>query len=86
MLRFERLKARNSGATTVTASRSCPELVTGHRVLDLYDVGAEVGELLRAERPGDDAREIEDADAGERGVRRDRAKLTRRRAAALIAL
>ena len=35
--------------------------------LDLDDVGAEVGELHRAERPGPHPRHVDDAQAGERG-------------------
>ena len=54
------------GAATVTAGRSRPDLVAGDRVLDLDHVGAEVGELLRAQRPGDDPREVEHADPLER--------------------
>src|SRR5512138_2906614 len=34
--------------------------------LDLHDVGAEFGEQLRAERPGDQCAELEYAQAGER--------------------
>src|SRR5215468_10176847 len=41
-------------------------IVAGAGPLDLYDVGAEVAEQLGAGRAGQDAREIEDAQAGER--------------------
>src|SRR4029079_12548303 len=55
-----------AGARTGAFAR----VVTAVGVLDLDDLGAHVREYLRAERPGDDAREVDDADAGERGTAR----------------
>ena len=37
--------------------------------LDLDDLGAEIAEQLAGERPGDERAELEDAQAGQRGVR-----------------
>ena len=51
------------GAHAVAAPGA--QVVAAAGPLDLHDVGAEVGHERRAIRPGDDAREIEDADTVE---------------------
>src|SRR5262249_37445008 len=43
-------------------------VVSGAGALDLDDTGPQVGEELAAERPGEDAGGVEDAQAGEGGV------------------
>src|SRR5262249_21957586 len=52
-------------------------VVAGAGALDLDHVGAQVGEVLRAPRPGEDTREVEDAQAAERTVLRARSGLGR---------
>ena len=46
-----------------------PSLVAAARRLHLDHLGAEVGQDRGAERPGEEARQVEDADAGERAHR-----------------
>src|SRR5262249_47777210 len=50
----------------VLVRREHAHVVADVRILELVDRGAEVGEDERAEGAGDEARKIEDADAGER--------------------
>ena len=64
MPRLLRLHAAN-GALMPSPPRRYAEVVAAARALHLDDVGAEVAEQHRAVRAGDDAREVEDADAVE---------------------
>jgi hypothetical protein len=41
----------------------CPQIITATRALDLDDIGAEVAEDLSAPRGGDDAAEVQNANA-----------------------
>ena len=54
------------------SARTCAlaGVVTAVGILDLDNLGAHVREDLRAERSGDDAREIDDANSGERWTAR----------------
>ena len=56
------IERRHGSGTVAEVAR----VVARPRVLDLDDVGAEVGEVERADRPGQQAREVEDAHAGKR--------------------
>src|SRR4029077_6382370 len=60
------VEGQEHGAAAVALGRAGAGLVAGDRVFDLDDVGAQVSELLRAQRAGDDAREIEHANTLER--------------------
>ena len=60
------VEARAVGADR---ARHLPRRVAGRR-LDLDDVGAEIGEHHRAERPGHHLGDVEDADALEARVER----------------
>src|SRR5262249_35898069 len=55
---------------TLVIGRSPPNVVPHAGVLDLDDVGAEVGEEQRAEAARQQAAEVEDADAVERELAR----------------
>ena len=48
------VERQERGPSLVAARRTGPQLVAGHRMLDLDHVGTEIGELLRAQRSGDD--------------------------------
>ena len=64
MLRLPRLTALKLGLSVPDGARHLPGGVAGRR-LDLDDVGAEIGEHHRAERPGHHLRDVEDAEAFE---------------------
>jgi hypothetical protein len=65
-------KCAASGKVALDAEELRPrvpvELALGH--LDLHDLGAEVSEEGARRRGGDEARELDDADAGEGGGHR----------------
>ena len=70
LLRLIALKnavARSGAPRARSAER--PRVVAGAGVLDLDDVGAEVGEVERAHGPRQQARQVEHANAGERCAR-----------------
>ena len=58
------------GGQLVAEERRAPGagVVAGAGAFELQDLGPEVAEELGAERPGEDAGGVEDAEAGERGV------------------
>ena len=56
-------------ALAVDAHAVAPHDVARSGRLDLHDVGAEIAEQLARERTGDERAELEDAQAGQRGVR-----------------
>jgi hypothetical protein len=64
MLRLPRLTALKLGADR---ARHLPRRVAGGR-LDLDDVGAEIGEHHRAERPGHHLRDVEHLETVERAA------------------
>ena len=67
MLRLLRFTARKKAETRPRPVAEVARVVAGAGVLDLDDVGAEVGEVERADRAGQEPRQVEHADARERG-------------------
>ena len=63
-------------------SRAIPEIarvIAGARVLDLDDVGAEIGQIKRAHRPGQEAREVENPEPRQRSSAHGVVRAGRRR-------
>src|SRR6185312_8391082 len=72
--------AQENGADTVLERRPVAGVVAGSNRLDLDHFDAEVGQVLRAQRPRQDLRKIDDADALQRrkGIHRADPPLARR--------
>ena len=69
------VRAEKHGALSAAERRPAPRLIAGAGRLDLDDLGAEVAQILGAERAREHLGEVENADAGQSVVRRAHAFL-----------